>query len=184
MPYAELTQAEREAKAVELMAAAGYGPDNPLKVNIITTVAEDRTRLAQGVTLMWKKVLGVQATVEPMERKAWLDAFYAGGWDVFADDLIGDFAGAETFLAYQRPSAEPGYNWVSPEYDAQMDVAASKPDAASRNIELAKAEKILLDAVIFAPIAIEPSRTLVSPHVKGWVASPTGYYNSQFLSLD
>ena len=184
MPYADLTQAEREAKAVELMTAAGFGPGNPLKLNIITTVAEDRTRLAQGVALMWKKVLGVEATVEPMERKAWLDAFYAGGWDVFADNLIGDFAGAETFLAYQRPSAEPGYNWVSPEYDAQMDVAASKPDAASRNIELAKAEKILLDAVIFAPIAIEPSRTLVSPHVKGWVASPTGYYNSQFLSLD
>ena len=33
--------------------------------------------------------LGVDATVEPMERKAWLDAFYAGGWDVFADNLVG-----------------------------------------------------------------------------------------------
>ena len=184
MPYADLTQAEREAKAVELMTAAGYGPDNPLKVNIVTTVAEDRTRLAQGVALMWKKVLGVEATVEPMERKAWLDAFYAGGWDVFADNLIGDFAGAETFLAYQRPSSDPGYNWVKPEYDAQMDVAATKPDAASRNIELAKAEKILLDDFVFAPIAIEPSRSLVSPKVKGWVPSPTGYYNSQFLSLE
>lgn len=184
MPGAELTQAEREAKAKELMAKAGYGPDNPLKLNIVTTVAEDRVKLAQGVALMWKKVLGVEATVDPMERKAWLDAFYAGTWDVFADDLVGDFAGAETFLAYMRPSSEPGYNWVKPEFDAQMDVAAQKPDAASRNPELAKAEKILLDDMIFAPIAIEPSRMLVSPHVKGWVPSAAGYYNSQYLSLE
>ncbi len=171
-------------QAKELLAAAGYGPDNPLKLTIVTTVAEDRVRLAQGVSLMWKQVLGVEAAVEPMERKAWLDAFYAGTWDVFADNLVGDFAGAETFLAYMRPSAEPGYNWVKPEYDAQMDVAATMPDAASRNAELAKAEKILLDDVIFAPLAKEPLRRLVSPKVKGYTPSVTDYVNTQFLSLE
>lgn len=184
MPGAELSQDARNAKAKELLAAAGFGPDNPLKLTIVTTVAEDRTRLAQGVALMWKQTLGVEASVEPMERKAWLDAFYAGTWDVFADNLVGDFAGAETFLAYMRPSAEPGYNWVKPEYDAQMDVAAGMPDKASRNAELAKAEKILLDDVIFAPIAVEPSRILVSSKVKGWVPSAAGYYNAQFLKLE
>jgi oligopeptide transport system substrate-binding protein len=184
MPGADLTQDERNAKAKELMAAAGYGPDNPLKLTIVTTVAEDRTRLAQGAAVLWKQTLGVELTVESMERKAWLDAFYAGTWDIFADNLVGDFAGAETFLAYMRPSAEPGYNWVKPEYDAQMDVAAGMPDQASRNVELAKAEKILLDDVIFAPIAIEPSRMLVSPKVKGWVPSAAGYYNTQFLKLE
>ena len=184
MPGFELSQTDREAKAKELMAAAGYGPDNPLKLSIVTTVAEDRTRLAQGVALMWKQVLGVEASVEPMERKAWLDAFYAGTWDVFADNLVGDFAGAETFLAYMRPSADPGYHWVKPEYDAQMDLAATMPDAASRNVELAKAEKILLDDVIFAPLAKEPLRRLVSPKVKGYVPSVTDYVNSQFLTLE
>ena len=184
MPGADLTQAEREAKAKELMAAAGYGPDNPLKLTIVTTVAEDRVRLAQGVALMWKQVLGVQAEVKPMERKAWLDEFYAGGWDVFADGLIGDFAGPETFLAYMRPSTDPGYNWVMPEYDAAMDVAATKPDKESRDAELAKAEKILLDDFLFAPIAIEAARSLVSTKVKGWEPSGAGYYNSQFLKLE
>jgi len=183
-PGAELSQEERNARAKELLAAAGFGPDNPLKLSIVTTVAEDRTRLAQGVALMWKQTLGVEATVEPMERKAWLDAFYAGGWSVFGDNIVGDFAGAETFLAYMRPSAEPGYNWVKPEYDAQMDVAASKPDKASRDVELAKAEEILLGDFIFAPLAIEVTRNLVSPGVKGWVHSPAGYYNSQYLTLE
>lgn len=181
---AAMTQAEREALAKELYAKAGFGPDNPLKLSIVSTVAEDNTKRAQGAALMWKKVLGVEATNDAMERKAWLDAFYAGGWDVFADNLVGDFAGAETFLAYMRPSAEPGYNWVKPEYDAAMDVAAALPDKATRDEALAKAEQILLDDYIFAPMAIQPSRILVKPNVKGWVPSAAGYYNSQFLSLE
>lgn len=184
IPGAELTQAEREAKAKELFEAAGYGPGNPLKLTIVTTVAEDRVKTAQGIALMWKKVLGVEARVNPVERKAWLDSFYAGDWDVFADDLIGDFPGAETFLAYMRPSTEPGYNWVKPEFDAAMDKAATLTDKAARNAALAEAEKLLLDDMIFAPVAIESSRMLVSKHVHGWVPSALGYYNSQFLTLD
>ncbi len=181
---ASMSQADREALAKELYAKAGFGPDNPLKINVVTTISEDSKRRAQGVALMWKKVLGVQTDVQPMERKAWLDAFYAGSWDVFADDLVGDFAGPETFLAYMRPSAEPGYNWVKPEYDAAMDVAAKLPDRAARYEALGKAEKILLDDYIFAPIAIAPQRHLVKPSVHGWGASPASYNNSQFLTLD
>lgn len=181
---ATMTQADREALAKELLAKAGYGPDNPLKVTVVTTVAEDRVRLAQGIALMWKKVLGVETTVNSMERKAWLDAFYAGDWDVFGDNLVGDFAGPETFLSYMRPSAEPGYNWVKPEYDAAMDEAAALPDKPSRYVALAEAETILLNDYIFSPIAIEPSRRLVSPHVKGWSNSAAGYNNSQFLTLE
>ncbi|MDQ2066332.1 peptide ABC transporter substrate-binding protein [Xinfangfangia sp. CPCC 101601] len=184
MPGFELSQEEREAKAKELMAAAGFGPDNPLKINVVTTVAEDRMRIAQGVALMWKQVLGVETDIRGMERKAWLDEFYTTNWDVFSDGLIGDFAGAETFLSYMRPSAEPGYNWVSPEYDAAMDVAGTKADKASRDVELAKAEKILLDDMTLAPIAVEPMRALVSTKVNGWIPSATGYYNSQYLRLE
>jgi len=103
---------------------------------------------------------------------------------VFADNLTGDFAGAETFLAYMRPSAEPGYNWVKPEYDAAMDLAAEKTDSTSRNAALALAEKILLDDYIFAPLAIQPSRHLVKPNVKGFAASAASYHNSQFISFE
>ncbi len=181
---ASLTQPEREALAKELYAKAGYGPDNPLKINIVSISSEDSIRRAQGVALMWKKVLGVEAVNDAQERKAWLDSFYAGTWDVFADDLVGDFAGAETFLAYLRPSAEAGYNWVKPEYDAAMDKAAQMPDKASRNAALAEAEKLLLDDYIFAPLAIIPTRHLISPQVKGFESSVAGYNNSQFLTLE
>ncbi len=181
---ATMSQAEREALAQELYAKAGYGPDNPLKLSIATTVAEINTRRANGIALMWKKVLGVEAQVNGQERKAWLDLFYTDDWGVFADNLVGDFAGPETFLSYMRPSAEPGYGWVKPEYDAAMDVAAVIPDKAARYAALAAAEKILLDDYIFAPIAIEPYRHLVKPNVKGFEPSVAGYHNSQFITME
>lgn len=181
---ASMSQAEREALAQELYAKAGYGPDNPLKLSIATTVAEINIRRAQGAALMWKKVLGAEVEVNSMERKAWLDLFYTDDWSIFADNLVGDFAGPETFLSYMRPSAEPGYDWVKPEYDAAMDEAAQQPDKATRYPALAKAEKILLDDYIFAPISIEPYRHLVKPNVKGFGSSAAGYHNSQFMTLE
>lgn len=184
MDEAAMTQDERNALAQQLYAEAGYGPDNPLTINIVPTVAEESVRRAQGVALMWKQVLGVNAVVEPQERKAWLDAFYAGTWDVFADNLVGDFPGPETFLPYMRPSAEAGYNWVSPDYEAAMDVASAQTVPQERLDALAVAEKILLDDYIVAPIAIIPSRQLVSSRVGGWEDSPVGYHNSQYLTLD
>lgn len=38
-----------------------------------------------------------------MKRKARLDLFYTNDWTIFADNLVGDFAGHETFLSYMRP---------------------------------------------------------------------------------
>jgi oligopeptide transport system substrate-binding protein len=181
---ATMTQDEREALAKQLYAEAGYGPDNPLKLKIVTTVAEDPKKRSQGVAIMWKQVLGVEAEVQPVERSAWFDAFYAGDWDVFADDLVGDFAGPETFLAYMRPSTEPGYNWVKPEYDAAMDEAAALTDKTARYAALAKAEKLLLDDYLLSPGGIYPSRRLVKSNVKGWSDSVAGYNNSQWMSLE
>ena len=59
---------------------------------------------------------------------------------------------------------------MKPEYDVAMDVAA--------------AEKILLDDYIFAPVPIVPTRHLVKPGVHGWAASAARYDNTQFLTLD
>ena len=92
---------------------------------------------------MWKKVLGVETDLQPMKRKAWLDAFCAGGWDVFSNDLVGDFAGPKTFPAYMRTLAKPGCSWEKLYYDAAMDVVAKLAEWPARYEALAKAETTL-----------------------------------------
>jgi oligopeptide transport system substrate-binding protein len=141
------------------------------------------SKIAETAAVMWKKTLGIDAKVNPQDRDAWIAAFNEGGWDVFMDDLVGDFAGPETFLAYMDPRAEAGYNWKSPEYEALYDKAMAITDQAERWKVLAQAEKLLLDSYLTAPIAAAPSRSLVRSSVKGWVDNPAGWHGTQFMSM-
>ena len=65
-----------------------------------------------------------------------------------------------------------------------MDEAAAFPDKEGRYEGLAKAERLLLDDYIFAPMSVEPNRHLVKPTVKGFGPSAAGYHNSQWMTLE
>ena len=110
-------------------------------------------------------------------------ALPTGGWDVFNDNVVGDYAGAETFLNYLRPSADAGYHWKSEAYEATMNKAAATVDNAARNALLAEAEKILLDDYLLAPLSGGASWHLVKSKVKGWVDNAVEYHPSRFISV-
>jgi oligopeptide transport system substrate-binding protein len=107
---AGMSKEEREEKARALLAEAGFGPDNPLKLGLLSTTDDTEKREASALAIMWKQVLGAQTDLQNQEFQAWLDTFYAGNWDVFNDNLVGDFPGPETYLVYMKPSSEAGYN--------------------------------------------------------------------------
>jgi oligopeptide transport system substrate-binding protein len=141
------------------------------------------SKIAETAAVMWKQTLGVDARVNAQDRDAWLAAFTAGGWDVFNDDLIGDFAGPETFLAYMDPRAEAGYHWESKDYEALYDKAMLITDQAARWKVLAEAEKVLLDSYLTAPVSAAPNRSMVRSTVKGWVDNPAGWHGTQWMSM-
>jgi oligopeptide transport system substrate-binding protein len=181
---AGMSKEEREEKARALLAEAGFGPDNPLKLGLLSTTDETEKREASAIAIMWKQVLGVQADLQNQEFQAWLDTFYAGNWDVFNDNLVGDFPGPETYLVYMKPSSEAGYNWKNDEYENLMNKAATVADPTERLKILAQAEKILLDDYLTAPIASATSRHLVKPYVKGWVDNVVESHPSRFMSIE
>jgi oligopeptide transport system substrate-binding protein len=184
VPECSMDKAARVEKAKALfkegMAEAKM---DKLSLKIESTSNASSKKIAETAAVMWKQVLGVNATVNAQDRDAWLAAFTAGNWDVFGDDLIGDFAGPETFLAYMDPRAEAGYNWESKEFEDLYDKAMAITDQAERYKVLAQAEKVLLDSYLTAPIAAAPSRSLVRSDVKGWVDNPAGWHGTQFMSL-
>ncbi|MFX7063722.1 ABC transporter substrate-binding protein, partial [Acinetobacter baumannii] len=55
---AKLTQAQRDAKAKELFAKAGYGKDKPLSVEFVYNTQEAHKKVAIAVAAMWKQKLG------------------------------------------------------------------------------------------------------------------------------
>jgi oligopeptide transport system substrate-binding protein len=184
VPECTMDKAEREKQAQALfkegMAEAKL---DKLSLKIESSSNDAMKKIAETAAVMWKQTLGVDASVNAQDRDAWLAVFSAGGWDVFMDDLVGDFAGPETFLAYMDPRAEAGYNWQSKEFEDLYDKAMGITDQAERYKVLAQAEKVLLDSYLTAPVAAAPSRSLVRADVKGWVDNPAGWHGTQFMSL-
>ncbi len=71
--FAGMTQADRDAKAKELLAEAGYGPDNPLEFDMLYNTSEGHKKIAVAISQMWKQKLGVEATLGNMEWKTFLE---------------------------------------------------------------------------------------------------------------
>ncbi len=56
-----------EAKA--LLAAAGYGPNRPLKLTLLYNTSENHQKIAIAVASMWKKNLGVEVKLQNRSGK-------------------------------------------------------------------------------------------------------------------
>lgn len=179
-----MPKAERIAAAKKLYAEAGYGPGKKLSLSITSTSRDSEKKRAEVIAVMFKQVLGVDAKVNAVDREAWNNAFTSGNWEVYADDLVGDFVGPEPYLAYMDPRAAAGYNWESKDYEGLWDKAMLITDQAARYKVLAQAEQLILDSYYLTPNLTEPNRHLVRKTVKGWADSPGDLVPSRFLTVD
>lgn len=59
-----MSQAELNARAKALLAAAGYGPNRPLKLTLLYNTSENHQKIAIAVASMWKKNLGVEVKLQ------------------------------------------------------------------------------------------------------------------------
>lgn len=153
-----------------------------LSLTIESTDNETEKRMAEAATLMWKRVLGVDAKVHAQEHDAWLDTFNKMTWDVFNDDLVGDFAGPESFLSYIDPRGGV-YGWQSQQYQDLWDKSMSAADKQARYALLAQAEKLFLDQYVAAPVAAVPNRGLVRNTITGWVDNVGASHPSRFMAI-
>ncbi|MCI0429807.1 MAG: peptide ABC transporter substrate-binding protein, partial [Rhodospirillales bacterium] len=70
---AGMTQAERNELAKKLFAEAGYGPDNPLNIELLYNTSDNHRKIAIAVAGMWKKALGINTALTNQEWKVYLD---------------------------------------------------------------------------------------------------------------
>ncbi len=73
-----LTQDERNALARRLLREAGYGPDNPLNIELRYNTSDTHQRIALAVQSMWRDVLGVETTLINEEFQVLLANMRAG----------------------------------------------------------------------------------------------------------
>ncbi len=183
--YAEQSQEERNAQARLLLREAGYGPDNPLQIELRYNTSDTQQKMALAVQSMWRDVLGVETTLVNEEFQVLLANMREREvTQVFRSSWIGDYNDAHTFLSIMEsdnPSNMPGYQ--SEEYDGLMQQAAQQVDLKKRRFYLEEAERVLLSDHPVIPIYYYVSKRLVSPRVVGWEDNVLDYHYSQHLSL-
>jgi len=183
--YADETQDERNAHARRLLAEAGYGPNNPLEIELRYNTSDSQQRLALAVQAMWKDALGVETTLVNEEIQVLMANMRAADvTQVFRSSWIGDYNDAHTFLSIMESgnaSNMPRYS--NEEFDSLMKDAAEQVDPKLRRLYLEEAERELLADHPVIPIYFYVSKHLVKPEVVGWGDNVLDYHYSQHLSL-
>ncbi len=179
------TQQQREDHARALMAEAGFGPDNPLRVEIRYNTHEDHKRVSLAIAAMWLETLGVRATLINEEFRVFLATRRARAiTEVFRAGWIGNYLDPMYFLElFHSENQQNDVGFFNDEYDALLARAARTPDRAERFAILAEAEKMLLETQPFAPIYTYVTTRLVKPYVRGWESNLVDQHASRWMYL-
>jgi oligopeptide transport system substrate-binding protein len=184
---ARLTQAQRDAEARELFARAGYGPDRPLKLELIYNVGEDHERIARAIAEMWKKKLGVVTEFRTQEWGPFQATLEGRRFsDIARNGWLGDYDDAYNFLQLEPDGSGPlnATGYANPKYRALVAAAAREADPKRRGRMLQQAERIMIDDLPLIPIYRYMSRHAVSPAVKGWVDNVQDVHPTRWLSIE
>lgn len=184
--YRDTPMFDREEKAMALLAEAGYGPDNPLELEIRYNTSENHQKTATAIAAMWQP-LGVETTLFNTDTKT----HYAhlrdrGDFDIARAGWIGDYSDPQNFL-FMVESDNTGFNYAryeNPAYDALMDEAAATTDLKTRAEILHQAEEIFMADLPFIPLMYYGSINLVSDALQGWEDNIQNVHATRWMSIE
>lgn len=163
--YATWTQAERDAKAVALLAEAGYGPDKPLTLTLNYNTSEGHQKIAVAVQQMWKQKLGVEMTPQNFEWAVHTDKMHAGDFEMARYAWCADYNEASTFLdLFTTYSGHNDGKYSNTEYDALLKAAKTMADP---NPNYTAAEAFLVADMPVIPIYHYTKVDMIKPDIKG-----------------
>jgi oligopeptide transport system substrate-binding protein len=185
LSFKDQPQAERVAEAKKILEAAGYGPNNPLKLDILYNTHEGHKKVAIAVQNMWKQV-GVDATITNQEWQVYLDTRDNKQYDVARAAWIADYADPLTFLDLFLSDAgvrnDAGYN--NPEYDKLVKGSSAAATPEERMKMLSDAEKIFLDDEPLIPLMYYKTKHMISKKLKGWEYNNLDFHLARYMSIE
>ncbi|SLN37757.1 peptide ABC transporter substrate-binding protein [Roseisalinus antarcticus] len=147
---ASMTQQERNEKAIELLAEAGYGPDNPLSFEMVYNTSDAHRSIAVAMSQMWKQTLGVEATLANQEWQTFLEARDNGDFELARGAWCGDYNEASTFLDLLQTNS--GYNDAKYSNSEVDQLLAEAKTASDPNPLYEQVEQIIAEDMPVIPI--------------------------------
>jgi oligopeptide transport system substrate-binding protein len=183
LPWADWSQAEREALARLRYAEAGHGPDNPLQLELRYNTSTAHRRMALAVAAMWRQTLGVQTRLRNEEWKVFVQnrsqrvvtEVFRGGW-------IADYDDPMNFLSlFDSRSPQNWSGLRDAKFDALLQQATAESDVERRAVLLQQAEARLLATHAILPLYIYTSKHLVDPSLQGFEPNLLDRHPSRWL---
>lgn len=162
-PWAAMTQEERTAKAKELLAEAGYGPDNPLKLTLQYNTSEDHKKIAVAAQQFYKQ-LGVDLTLNNVEWKVHTDTMQNQDFEVARYAWCADYNEPSTFLDYFRSTGKNEGKFNNADYDRLLDESKTSDNPAE---QYKAAEAILAEEVPAVFVYQYTNNDMLNPAIKG-----------------
>ncbi|MBS1303092.1 peptide ABC transporter substrate-binding protein [Loktanella sp. SALINAS62] len=179
IPMADMTQEERNAEAKALLESAGFGPDNPLTVDLVYNTSESHQAVAVAISQMWKQTLGVETTLSNQEWQTFLDARGTGDFDVARGGWCADYNEASTFLDLMQSGS--GYNdskYVNERVDELLATAKTSEDP---NVQYTEIEEIIAEETPVIPIYHYAAVDMLNEQIKNW---PVNNFEQNWYSKD
>lgn len=183
-PRAQVTFDVEGAK--KLLAEAGFPNGRGLPpIEIHYNTSENHRAIAEAIQQMWKKHLGVDATLRNEEWKVYLDSQSHTNYMVSRSGWIGDYPDPNTFLeTFLSYSGNNRTGFANSEYDRLINEAACTVDEKARYELLQQAEAILLDELPLIPIYYYTRVYLLHPSVKGWYPTFLDHHPYKYVYLE
>lgn len=163
--YASWTQDERNEKAKALLAEAGFGPDNPLKLTLNYNTSEGHKSIAVAIQQFYKAV-GVELTLNNMEWQVHSDIMHERTYELARSAWCGDYNEASTFLDLFTTSS--GFNDVAYS-NAELDkLMADSKTLADPQANYTQAEQIMAADMPIIPIYHYTSSRMLKTSIKGY----------------
>lgn len=188
--WAELPYEERVARAGELLAEAGYGPDNPLNLQLRYNTNDNHQRIAVALAAMWEP-LGVNIELFNSEVAVHYDALRAGDFEIGRAGWLLDYNDPSNTLDLLKTGVEQNgeMNWgnnygrySNAEFDALLEQAATEQDLEARGELLFQAETIAMDEFAAIPIYWYVSKNVVSPKISGFEDNAKDIHRTRWLT--
>jgi oligopeptide transport system substrate-binding protein len=142
--------------------------------------------IAQTIQQQWFEAFGIRIRLEPVEKMVYFDRVAKIDYDLAISSWIADFNDPINFLEVFkfRDSGTNNTGWEDPEYISLLNASYKEIDPDLRKQLLAKAEKILMEALPIIPIFQYSMLFLSDQRLKDVVITPMGTIDFRWARME